>query len=106
MKWEFILVFNNSQYCPYVTSKFSDKKTMIPWKNFLKKVIEYFKDKGYLFNHLAEMHIMTEAHKMDMSYNFHNKHNMQAVEWKLNAMINKNKNLFNKLDRNWRHPLN
>ena len=31
---------------------------------------------------------------------------MQAVEWKLNAMINKNKILINKFDRNWRHPLN
>ena len=30
---------------------------------------------------------------------------MHAVEWKLNAMINKNKSLINKLDRNWRHPL-
>ena len=52
------------------------------------------------------MHIITIAHKMDMSYDFYIKHNMHAVEWKINAMINKNKNLFNKFPRNWRHPLN
>ena len=30
---------------------------------------------------------------------------MCAVEKKLNALINKNKSLINKLNRNWRHPL-
>ena len=43
---------------------------------------------------------------MGMSYDFYNKHNMHAVEWQLNAMINKNKKLINKFDRNWRHPFN
>ena len=28
---------------------------------------------------------------MDMSYDFHTNHNMCALEWKLNSMINKNK---------------
>ena len=41
-----------------------------------------------------------------MSYDFYIKHIMHAVEGKLKAMINKNKNLKNKLDRTWRHPLN
>ena len=31
---------------------------------------------------------------------------MHAVEWKLNAMININRNFINKFNRNWRHPLN
>ena len=31
---------------------------------------------------------------------------MSALEWKLNAMINKNKNLINKLNETWKHPLN
>ena len=39
---------------------------------------------------------------MDMSYDFYIKHNMHAVEWKLNAMINKNKNLIIEFDRKWR----
>ena len=52
------------------------------------------------------MHIITIANKRDMSYDFHIKHNMCALEWKLNAMINRNKSLFNKFPRNWRHLLN
>ena len=49
------------------------------------------------------MHIITIANKW---YDFYFKHNMHAVEWKLNAMINKNKCLINNFHRNWRHPLN
>ena len=41
-----------------------------------------------------------------MTYDFYIKHNMHAVEWKVNAQINKHKTLKNKLNRNWRHPLN
>ena len=106
IKCEFKLVFNGYQYCPSVMSKLSDSKTMTPWKNFSEKVIDYFKDKGYTFNHIAEMHILTKTNKMDMSYDFYIKHNMCAPEWKLNGMINKNKSLINKFDRNWRHLLN
>ena len=53
---------------------------MVSWSNFLKKVIDDFKNKGYTFNHIAEMHIETIANKLDMSYNFFIKHNMHAVE--------------------------
>ena len=31
---------------------------------------------------------------------------MHAVEWNLNAVINKDKNLINNFNRNCRHPLN
>ena len=31
---------------------------------------------------------------------------MCAVEWKLNAMVNKNKNLISKFNRGWRHHSN
>ena len=51
------------------------------------------------------MNIITIANKMDKSYDFYIKHSMDAVEWKLNAMINKNKNLTIKLDRNCRRTL-
>ena len=78
---------------------------MIPWQKFLKKVIDHFRDKGHNFNHIAEIRI-TIANKMDMSYDFYIKHNMHAVEWKLIAMISKDKKSIRKLDRNWRHPLN
>ena len=99
-------MFNVYEFSPYVTSKLSDNKTKIPWKNFLAKMIDDFKDKGYTFNHIAEMHIITIAKKLDMSYDFCLKHKMCALEWKLNALINKNKSLINKFDRNWRHLLN
>ena len=52
------------------------------------------------------MNIIPIAKKSDMSYDFNIKHNMHAVEWKINAMINKDKNLIRKFIRNWRHPLN
>ena len=52
------------------------------------------------------MHIVTKANNLDMTYEFYIKQNMCALGWKLNAMNNKNKNLKNKFDRNWRHILN
>ena len=61
MKREFNIIFNDFEYCPYVTSKLSDNKTMIPWKNFFEKVIDTFEERRYTFNHLAEMHIITIA---------------------------------------------
>ena len=79
---------------------------MIPWKTFLEKVIDEFKDKGYSFYHIAEMQIITIAHKKYMTNDFYIKPNMCSVEWKLNDKINKNKSLINKVDRNWRHPSN
>ena len=75
---------------PKVTSELSDNKTMISWKNLLEKVVEDFKNKRYIFNHITGMHIITNANKMDMSYNFFIKQHMHAGESKLNAKINKN----------------
>ena len=40
-----------------------------------------------------------------MTYEHYLKHNMSAFESKLNAMINKDKNLINKFPRIWRHPI-
>ena len=73
---------------------------MHSWEKFMENVIKDFKNKGYNFNHIAKMNIITIANQMDMSYDFYIKHNMNAVEWLLIAMINKNKNLMNKLVRN------
>ena len=52
------------------------------------------------------MDIITLAHKRDLTYDFYIKHNMSAFEWKLNAKINRDKNLIIKIPRNWRHPIN
>ena len=80
VKCEFELVFKDSQYCPYITSKFSDNETMISESNFLEKISSDFKDKGYTFNQVAEMHSITIANKLDMTYDFFFKHNMCALE--------------------------
>ena len=52
------------------------------------------------------MDITTLARKRDMTYDFYLKHNMSAFEWKLYAMIKKDKNLIINFPRNWRHPIN
>ena len=52
------------------------------------------------------MNNITIVNKKDKSHHFYNKHNMHAVQWKLIAIINKNKSLIKKFNRKWRHPLN
>ena len=78
---------------------------MIAWSNFLEMVINAFKNKGYTFNHIADMNNINIAYKLDMSYEYYLKHTLHAVEWRLNAMMSKNKNLIIKIDRSRRHPL-
>ena len=52
------------------------------------------------------MDIITLAHKRDKTYDFFLKHNMPAFEWKLNAVINKDKSLIIKFPQDWRNPIN
>ena len=52
------------------------------------------------------MDIITLAHKRDMKNDFYLKHKMPAFEWKLNAVINKDKSLINKFPKDWSHPIN
>ena len=106
LKRHFKLVFINNRDCKYVMTGMIDKRTIISWSNYLKDAISILKEEGYHFNHIAEMDIITLAHKRDMTYAFYMKHEMSAFEWKLNALINKDKNLINKFPRNWRHPIN
>ena len=80
--------------------------TIISWSNYLRDAIDSLKKEGYHLNHIAEMDVITLAQKRDMTYDFYLKHNMSSFEWKLNAMINKDKNLINKLPKNWSHPVN
>ena len=95
------LVCNNNQFCPYVSSIISDKKTMISLRNFSEKIIDDFKNKGYNFNHIAEMKTITISNKMDMPFDFYSRHNMYAVEWKLFPLINKTKSLMKNLNHIW-----
>ena len=106
IKCHFNLVFNDNQYSTYVKFNLFGDKTMSFWQNFSEKVSDDFKNKGYKFNLFEEMNIITITNKMDMTYDFYIKHNMHAVEWKLNAMINKNKILINNFYDTWKHPLN
>ena len=83
----------------------TDNRTFISWSNYLRDAINNLKEEGYHFNYIAEMDIITLAHKRDMTYDFYLKHSMSVFEWKLNATINKDKNLINKFPQNWRHPI-
>ena len=106
MKGEIKLVFNNNQDCKYLITGMIDNKTIISWSNYLREAIDSLKIEGYDFNQIVEMDIITLAHKRDMTYDFFLKHNMSAFEWKLNAMINKDKNLIKKFPQDWRHLIN
>ena len=78
-----------------------DNTTKVSWSNYIRESID-----GYDFSHIAEMKIITLAHKPDMTYDFYLKQNMPAFEWKLNSKINKDKNLMKNFPKNWRHPIN
>ena len=78
-----------------------DNRTFISLSNYLREAIDSWKIERYDFNQIAEMDIITLDHKRDMTYDFYLKHNMPAFEWKLNAVINKDKNLINIFRRNW-----
>ena len=78
-----------------------DNTTNVSWSNYIRETIEECD-----FSHIAVMKIITIAHKRDMAYDHYLKHNMSAFEWKLNSKINKDKNLINKFQKNWRHPIN
>ena len=105
LKGQFKLVFNNKN-CKYLTTDMSHNTINISWSNYLRGIISNLKEEGYDFSHIAEMDIITLAKTRDMTYDFYLKHNMSAFEWKLNAMINKDKNVINKFPKNWRHPIN
>ena len=100
LKGQFKLAFNN-QGCKYLMTDMLHNTTNISYSNYIREAIE-----GCDFSHIAEMDIITLVHKRDMTYDFYIKHNMSAFEWKLNAMINKDKNLINKFPCDWRHPIN
>ena len=83
-----------------------DNRTFYSWSNYLREAIDNSKEEGYSFKYIAEMDIITLAHKRAMTYDFYINYNMPAVERKLNHLTNKDKNLINKFARNWRHPIN
>ena len=83
-----------------------NKTTKISWSIYLREAIVSLRKEGNHFDHIAETDIISLALERDMTYDFYLKHNKPAFEWKLNAMINKDKNLNNNFPRSWRHPNN
>ena len=69
------------------------------------EAIQNLKKEGYDFNCIAEMDMLTLAHKRDMTKDFYLKHKMPAYEWKQNAMINSDKTLLKPFPQNWWHPI-
>ena len=100
LKGQFKLVFINKD-CKYLMTHMTNNTTNISWSNYKRKAIEECD-----FSQTAEMDIITLAHKRDMTYDFYLKHNMSAFEWKLNALIDKDKNLIKKFPQNCRLPIN
>ena len=70
LKGEYKLVFNNNQDCKYIMTGMIDKTTNISWSKYLRDAINNLKEEGYDLDHLAEMDIITLAHKRDMTYDF------------------------------------
>ena len=104
IKCDFKLVFNNCEYS-HITSKIIDSKTTISWRKFLDKVINDFNSKGYAYNHIVELNIITLANKMNMLYDFYINHIIHAVERKINMIIARNPNLIKSSNRFHNHPI-
>ena len=77
-----------------------DSRTFISWSSYLRYANNNLKEEGYHFDQIAEMDFIILAHKRDMTKDFYLKHNMSAFEWKLKAMINKDKTLINRFPQN------
>ena len=74
LKGQFKLLFNKKD-CKYLMKDMINNTTNVSWSNYIRETIE-----GCDFSHIAEMDIITLAHKRDMTYDFYLKHNMSAFE--------------------------
>ena len=71
LKGQFKLVFKNNQDSKYILTAMIDNRTCVFWSNCLREVIDKLKEEGYDSNYIAEMDIITLAHKRDMTYDFY-----------------------------------
>ena len=97
VRCEFILSFKLMEGYRVASSKLTDNKTVVSRKISVENIINDFKNAGFVFSHISQINIIIVCKKMDLTYDFHIKHNMHAVEWKLNKLIDEDKNLINKL---------
>ena len=65
LKGQFKLVFKNQDY-KYLMTDMINNTTNISWSNYIGEATE-----GCDFSHIAEMDIITLAHKRDMAYDFY-----------------------------------
>ena len=96
LKGQFKLIFNN-QDCKYLMTDMINNTTNISWSDYIREAIE-----GCDFSYIAEMDIIILVYKRDMTYGFYSKHNMSALERKINQLINKDKNLINEFPYGWK----
>ena len=101
LKGQFKLVFNDNQDSKYLITGMIVNTTNISWSNYLREAIDGLKTEGHDFNYIAEMDIITLAHKRDKTNDFYMKHNMSAFEWLINKKLNKDKTLMNHFPQNW-----
>ena len=98
-------MFNNLQYAVIIETSPQNNRITISSAYLLNDANNDINNQGYTFDRIDEFNIITIADKMDMLYHFYFKHNICDLEWKLFVMINKNKNIFKKLDRSKHHLL-
>ena len=98
--------FINNESYGIARSNLTDNKTIVSRKIFVENKINNLKNAGCDFSHISQMNIIIVCNKMDMTYDIYMKPNMPAVEWKLNKLIHRDKNLIIKLPASWIHPLN
>ena len=106
IRCEFKLCFIDKEDYGFGSSVLTDNQTFISWKIYVENAINDFKNDGFNFSHISQMSIIIVCNKVDMTYDFYLKRNMSAIEWKLNHLINKDRNLINRLPASWIHPLN
>ena len=63
MKGQFKLIFNNNQDRKYLITDMIDNRSFVSWSNYLRDAIIKIKEEGCDFNYVAEMDIITLAHK-------------------------------------------
>ena len=62
LKGQFKIVFN-IQDCKYFRTNMINNTTKVSWSNYIREAIDSLKKEGYYFDHIAEMDVITLAHK-------------------------------------------
>ena len=105
IKYNFKLVFINPQYWVNIETTPHSSRIIMSSEYLLNDAINDINNQGYTFDHKDEFNIIMIADKMDITYDFYIKHNMSALELKLNLIFAKNPYLINSLNRSHNHPL-